>query len=95
MWNEIDNHSHLQSNVHTQASIEAMYVCICNAITESQIRRAAEAGIEDLRTLQRELGVGAGCGSCSEQALQVLRGGEPRLAPVGRTTPRMYRPVAV
>jgi len=49
-----------------------MYVCICNAITDSQIRKAAEAGIEDLWTLQRELGVAAGCGSCMETAAAIL-----------------------
>ena len=37
-----------------------MYVCICNAITENQIRSAAEAGATDLWHLQSELGVAAG-----------------------------------
>ena len=49
-----------------------MYVCICNAITDKQIRKAAESGIEDLWTLQRELGVAAGCGSCIEVASEIL-----------------------
>ena len=50
-----------------------MYVCICNAITDKQIRQAAEAGVEDLWGLQRELGVAAGCGSCKEMASGILR----------------------
>ena len=41
-----------------------MYVCICNAITDRQIRRAAKAGVEDLWGLQKELGVASGCGTC-------------------------------
>lgn len=49
-----------------------MYVCICNAVTDAQIRKAAESGIEDLWTLQRELGVAAGCGSCMEMASAIL-----------------------
>lgn len=49
-----------------------MYVCLCNAITDKQIRKAAESGIEDLWSLQRELGVAAGCGSCSELASAIL-----------------------
>jgi bacterioferritin-associated ferredoxin len=49
-----------------------MYVCICNAITDKQIRKAAESGVEDLWTLQRELGVAAGCGSCLELASAIL-----------------------
>jgi len=50
-----------------------MYVCICNAITDKQIRQAAKAGVRDLWGLQRELGVAAGCGSCSETASDILR----------------------
>lgn len=61
-----------------------MYVCICNAITEKQIRTAAEAGARDLWDLQATLGVAAGCGTCRETAMEVLgsarrAGGEPRL----------------
>jgi bacterioferritin-associated ferredoxin len=49
-----------------------MYVCLCNAITDKQIRKAAESGIEDLWTLQRELGVAAGCGCCRDMATAIL-----------------------
>ena len=49
-----------------------MYVCICNAITDKQIRKAAESGVEDLWTLQRELGVASRCGSCMEMAAAIL-----------------------
>jgi len=50
-----------------------MYVCVCNAITDKQIRKAAEAGVTDLYGLQRELGVAAGCGSCMEVASEILK----------------------
>ena len=50
-----------------------MYVCICNAITDKQIRQAAESGVRDLWGLQRELGVASGCGSCKEVASEILR----------------------
>jgi bacterioferritin-associated ferredoxin len=63
--NAIDNHSHLHLN-------EGMYVCVCNAITDRQIRKAAVAGIKDLWNLQRELGVATGCGSCKEMASEIL-----------------------
>ena len=49
-----------------------MYVCICNAITDKEIRRAAEAGARDLWALQAELGVASGCGSCKEVASEIL-----------------------
>ncbi len=50
-----------------------MYVCICNAITEKQIRQAASAGVRDFGGLQSKLGVAAGCGSCKEVAAEILR----------------------
>ena len=49
-----------------------MYVCICNAITEKQIRKAAASGVRDVWQLQRELGVAAGCGSCKDMASAIL-----------------------
>ena len=49
-----------------------MYVCICNAITDKQIRAAAENGTTDLRALQAELGVATGCGSCEDMATEIL-----------------------
>ena len=49
-----------------------MYVCICNAITDKQIRQAAESGVRDLWQLQSELGVASGCGGCKEHASELL-----------------------
>jgi len=49
-----------------------MYVCICNAITDKQIRRAAKAGASSVYDLQNELGVAAGCGSCMDHAAEIL-----------------------
>lgn len=50
-----------------------MYVCICNAITDKEIRHAVDNGAKDLWDLQAELGVAAGCGSCKEHAMEVVR----------------------
>ncbi|HCE41242.1 bacterioferritin-associated ferredoxin [Alloalcanivorax profundimaris] len=50
-----------------------MYVCLCNGITDSQIREAAENGCDSLRDLRRELGVGSQCAKCARHARQVLR----------------------
>ena len=49
-----------------------MYVCICNAVTDKQIRKAVESGVQDLWGLQRELGVAVGCGACKEMASEIL-----------------------
>ncbi len=69
-----------------------MYVCICNAITDKQIRQAAESGVRDLWQLQRELGVASNCGFCKELASEILR--EHRRTS-GHVQPTMYRPASV
>ena len=66
-----------------------MYVCVCNAITDRQIREAAEAGVADLWALQAKLGVATQCGSCRETAAEILR--ETRHRPAG---PVVYTPSA-
>lgn len=67
----------------------AMYVCICNAVTEKQVREAVNAGVTDLWGLQRELGVAAGCGSCKDMASEILN--ENRRSR-SRTEPVRYQP---
>jgi len=49
-----------------------MYVCICNAVTDKQIRRAAASGVDNLYELREHLGVASNCGSCVAQAQSIL-----------------------
>ena len=49
-----------------------MYICICNAITDKQIRRAAASGVDNLYELRERLGVASTCGSCADQAQSIL-----------------------
>lgn len=49
-----------------------MYVCICNAVTERQVRECAGSGVASLEELAFRLGVGAGCGRCRECAAGLL-----------------------
>ncbi|MDH5456729.1 MAG: bacterioferritin-associated ferredoxin [Gammaproteobacteria bacterium] len=65
-----------------------MYVCICNSITDKQIRAAAEDGATDLRGLQAKLGVATGCGSCSDAASAILAEHQNHPAP----QPLLYQP---
>ncbi len=69
-----------------------MYVCICNAITDTQIRQAAESGVRDLWQLQKKLGVAANCGSCKEEASQILREHRNKAKHI---QPALYRPASV
>jgi bacterioferritin-associated ferredoxin len=50
-----------------------MYVCICKAVTDKQIRRAAARGVDNLYELREALGVASGCGSCASVAEAILR----------------------
>lgn len=50
-----------------------MYVCICNAVTDKQIRLAVREGCGSMRELRMELGVAACCGKCAVTAQTVLR----------------------
>ncbi|MDH5834409.1 (2Fe-2S)-binding protein [Luteimonas kalidii] len=54
-----------------------MYVCICNGITEADIRRAAEAGCNSLPELTMRTGVGACCGTCIDTASALLDAARP------------------
>ena len=49
-----------------------MYICLCNGITESQIRDAVGGGARSLSELHLCLGVASCCGRCADCAQQVL-----------------------
>ena len=59
-----------------------MYVCICNGITDRDIRQAAEAGCRSLAELTMRTGCGACCGSCLDTAAQVLEEARAAREPV-------------
>jgi bacterioferritin-associated ferredoxin len=50
----------------------AMIVCICNAVSDRQIKSAVRNGAASLRDLTRELGVGRCCGKCVPEARACL-----------------------
>jgi bacterioferritin-associated ferredoxin len=50
-----------------------MYICICKAVTEREIRGAVELGCQSVSDLRRDLGVASGCGKCVTEAREVLR----------------------
>jgi bacterioferritin-associated ferredoxin len=50
-----------------------MYICVCNGITEREIRGAAELGCSTLAELSRDLGVATCCGKCAPEAYSILR----------------------
>jgi bacterioferritin-associated ferredoxin len=50
-----------------------MYVCVCKAVTEKQIFKAAQAGAKHVKDLKESLGVASECGRCADCAKNCLR----------------------
>lgn len=51
-----------------------MYVCICNAVTESEIVSSVKKGNDNLDSVSVNLGVGMFCGSCVQVAKALIEG---------------------
>jgi bacterioferritin-associated ferredoxin len=49
-----------------------VYICICNAVKESDIRDAVNNGVACFKTLSRTLGLSTDCGSCGKKAMQAF-----------------------
>lgn len=51
-----------------------MYVCLCNAVTESEVSEACDRGAKTLPDLKEQLGVATGCGQCAQTCCAMLEG---------------------
>ena len=49
-----------------------MYVCVCHAVTDKEIRKAVDRGASSLFDVQNELPVGSCCGRCEDTAKSVV-----------------------
>jgi bacterioferritin-associated ferredoxin len=49
-----------------------MIVCVCNNISDREIRQAVDLGLNAMAELRKELGVGACCGKCVSCAREVM-----------------------
>jgi bacterioferritin-associated ferredoxin len=49
-----------------------MYICVCHAISDRQIREAVDRGAESLCEVQAYLPVASCCGRCEDSARQVI-----------------------
>jgi bacterioferritin-associated ferredoxin len=65
----------------SDGAFRTMYVCICNGVTDSDIRQAAKAGCGGLAELTMRTGCGACCGSCVDTAAEVLEQARAELKP--------------
>ncbi|MBV62216.1 MAG: 2Fe-2S ferredoxin [Nevskiales bacterium] len=54
-----------------------MIVCVCNRVSDREIRERVQASPCALRDLRRELRVGTQCAKCLPTALDVMREAAP------------------
>lgn len=50
-----------------------MYICICHAVTDRDIRACIEDGATSMRDLRNCLGVGTQCGKCASHVRDLLK----------------------
>ena len=63
-----------------------MYICICQAVTDSTIRKAVSEGITNFYDLSYRTGCGTQCGSCINLACEVIDEALADSGPLGATT---------
>jgi bacterioferritin-associated ferredoxin len=49
-----------------------MYICICNSVTDSEIRKAVQDGADSFAELSFRTGCGTQCGGCVAEARRIL-----------------------
>jgi bacterioferritin-associated ferredoxin len=49
-----------------------MYVCVCSAVTDCEIRNAVDGGATSLADVQSALPVGICCGRCEDTARSIV-----------------------
>ncbi len=49
-----------------------MYVCLCKAVTDRQIRESINGGASSFAEVRRSLGVSTQCGKCMQQAKLIV-----------------------
>lgn len=49
-----------------------MYVCVCRAISDRQIREIVDRGAKSLFEVQAHLPVASCCGSCEDTAREII-----------------------
>lgn len=55
-----------------------MFVCMCRAVTDTDVRRAVDDGVSTLEGLGACLGAGVDCGSCHNELGNLLQGKQRR-----------------
>jgi bacterioferritin-associated ferredoxin len=68
----------------------SMIVCVCNNISDREIRQAVDLGLSTMAELRQDLGVATCCGKCFSCAEEILN---EHLASAGLQETQLKRPV--
>lgn len=71
--NAIANHSQVAYMWRVRASREPMYVCLCNALTDRDLRPHTACGGTSVAMVYRACGCEPQCGKCVPLVRQMLR----------------------
>jgi bacterioferritin-associated ferredoxin len=74
--------SSLLTIVRIRVLIRDMYICLCNAVTDHDIRREATDGVQSFSELQARTGCSDCCGTCEPMARATLATAVEHLTPV-------------
>ena len=70
-----------------------MVVCLCQGVSEKQVREAIANGATTRKKITRACGAGAGCGGCHESIRDIIR--EHRASAVAKAPTDPARPSSV
>lgn len=68
-----------------------MFVCICNAIKDSEIQQAIVSGCNTIKSLQESLDVATCCGGCQSVIEKMIEDYSSKLVHIN---PKLYKEVA-
>ena len=54
-----------------------MYVCVCEAVTDHEVRKVVEAGAASVTEVMRCTRAGTRCGSCRSELAEVVASAQP------------------
>ena len=60
-----------------------MYVCICNPVSDTEVRRCLRSGASTLSDLKMQLGIASQCGMCASAAQAIIAEETGTATPVG------------
>ena len=66
-----------------------MYVCMCHAVTEDQVKKAIDAGANSPRQIARGCKAGTDCGSCVRRIQALLGEHGARPCPTARLASKL------